>query len=72
MVSPCLLDHFYHSIITFTSLGYANIQPNLAVGHIPQILVAIESYLVVMIALLIFRWSPKIKYVFKSRAKGKM
>jgi len=38
----------------FTSLGYANIQPNLA-GHIPQFLAASESCLgALMIALLIF------------------
>ena len=49
------IDHIYHSITTFTSLGYSNIQPNLAVGHIPQILVAVESGLgVMMMALIIF------------------
>jgi hypothetical protein len=48
-------DFFYHSITTFTSLGYSNIQPNLAVGHLPQILVAAESGLgVLMMALIIF------------------
>jgi len=53
--TPDFLDYFYHSVITFTSLGYANIQPNLMVGHIPQILSAIESCLgALMIALLIF------------------
>ena len=49
------IDYIYHSITTFTSLGYSNIQPNLAVGHIPQILVAVESGLgVMMMALIIF------------------
>jgi hypothetical protein len=43
-VPPDWIDYFYHSIITFTSLGYANIQPNLA-SHVPQILVAVESFL---------------------------
>ncbi|MCO6041848.1 pentapeptide repeat-containing protein [Thermococcus alcaliphilus] len=38
------IDYFYHSVITFTSLGYANIQPNL-ISHVPQILVAVESFL---------------------------
>jgi len=48
-------DYFYHSITTFTSLGYSNIQPNLAAGHLPQILVAAESGLgVLMMALIIF------------------
>ncbi|MCK4811658.1 MAG: pentapeptide repeat-containing protein [Methanosarcinales archaeon] len=48
-------DYLYHSITTFTSLGYSNIQPNLAAGHLPQILVAAESGLgVLMMALIIF------------------
>ncbi|WP_297508633.1 pentapeptide repeat-containing protein [Thermococcus sp.] len=38
------LDYLYHSVITFTSLGYANIQPNLTT-HIPQLLVSLESFL---------------------------
>ena len=55
MVTPDFFDYFYHSVITFTSLGYSNIQPNLAVGHLPQILAAAESILgALMIALLIF------------------
>ena len=56
MVSPDFFDYIYHSIITFTSLGYSNIQPNLAVGHIPQqVLAAVESILgALMMALLIF------------------
>lgn len=55
MVAPDFFDYFYHSVITFTSLGYSNIQPNLAVGHFPQILAAAESILgALMIALLIF------------------
>jgi len=55
MVAPDIVDYIYHSIITFTSLGYSNIQPNLAVGHIPQVLAAVESVLgALMMALLIF------------------
>ena len=55
MVAPDFFDYFYHSVITFTSLGYSNIQPNLAVGHFPQILAAAESILgALMMALLIF------------------
>ena len=55
MVAPDFIDYIYHSIITFTSLGYSNIRPNLAVGYIPQVLAAIESILgALMIALLIF------------------
>ncbi|MCW3131689.1 MAG: potassium channel family protein [Candidatus Methanospirare jalkutatii] len=55
MVAPDIVDYIYHSIITFTSLGYSNIQPNLAVGHIPQVLAAVESILgALMMALLIF------------------
>ena len=55
MVTPDFFDYLYHSIITFTSLGYSNIQPNLAVGHFPQVLAAIESILgALMIALLIY------------------
>ena len=55
MVAPDFVDYIYHSIITFTSLGYSNIQPNLAVGHIPQVLAAAESILgALMMALLIF------------------
>ena len=54
-VAPDWIDYIYHSITTFTSLGYSNIQPNLAVGHLPQILVAAESVLgVLMMALIIF------------------
>jgi len=54
-VAPDFVDYIYHSIITFTSLGYSNIQPNLAVGHIPQVLAAAESILgALMMALLIF------------------
>ena len=54
-VTPDLLDYLYFSVTTFTSLGYSNIQPNLAVGDIPQILVAIESGLgILMMALIIF------------------
>jgi len=54
-VTPDWIDYIYHSITTFTSLGYSNIQPNLAVGHLPQILVAAESGLgVLMMALIIF------------------
>ena len=54
-VAPDIVDYIYHSIITFTSLGYSNIQPNLAVGHIPQVLAAVESILgALMMALLIF------------------
>ena len=55
MVVPDFFDYIYHSVITFTSLGYSNIQPNLAVGHIPQVLAAVESILgALMMALLIF------------------
>jgi len=55
MVAPDFFDYLYHSVITFTSLGYSNIQPNLVVGHIPQVLAAIESILgALMMALLIF------------------
>ena len=55
MVAPDSCDYVYHSVITFTSLGYSNIQPNLAVGHIPQVLAAAESILgALMMALLIF------------------
>jgi len=54
-VAPDFVDYIYHSVITFTSLGYSNIQPNLAVGHIPQVLAAVESILgALMMALLIF------------------
>ena len=54
-VAPDWWDYFYHSITTFTSLGYSNIQPNLAAGHLPQVLVAAESGLgVLMMALIIF------------------
>ena len=54
-VAPDWVDYIYHSITTFTSLGYSNIQPNLAAGHLPQILVAAESGLgVLMMALIIF------------------
>ena len=55
MVAPDIVDYIYHSVITFTSLGYSNIQPNLAVGHVPQLLAAVESILgALMMALLIF------------------
>ena len=55
MVASDFFDYLYHSVITFTSLGYSNIQPNLVVGHIPQVLAAIESILgALMMALLIF------------------
>jgi len=55
IVSPGWLDYLYHSITTFTSLGYSNIQPNLAVGPWPQILVAAESVLgILLMALIIF------------------
>ena len=55
MVAPDFVDYIYHSVITFTSLGYSNIQPNLAVGHFPQFLAAAESILgALMMALLIF------------------
>jgi len=47
-VTPDRIDYLYHSITTFTSLGYSNIQPNLAAGHLPQILVAAESGLGVL------------------------
>ena len=53
--TPDCVDYLYHSITTFTSLGYSNIQPNPAAGHLPQVLVAIESGLgVLMMALIIF------------------
>jgi len=55
MVAPDSCDYVYHSVITFTSLGYSNIQPNLAAGHVPQLLAAAESILgALMMALLIF------------------
>jgi uncharacterized protein YjbI with pentapeptide repeats len=55
VVAPDCVDYLYHSVTTFTSLGYSNIQPNLAAGHLPQLLVSVESGLgVVMIALIIF------------------
>ena len=55
IVSPGWLDYIYHSITTFTSLGYSNIQPNLAVGSLPQIFVATESVLgILLMALIIF------------------
>jgi len=54
-VAPDSCDYVYHSVITFTSLGYSNIQPNLAAGHVPQLLAAVESILgALMLALLIF------------------
>ena len=54
-VAPDFFDYVYHSVITFTSLGYSNIQPNLAAGHVPQLLAAVESILgALMMALLIF------------------
>jgi len=54
-VAPDWIDYLYHSITTFTSLGYSNIQPNLAAGHLPQVLVAAESGLgILMMALIIF------------------
>ena len=43
MVGPDFVDYFYHSVITFTSLGYSNIQPNLATGHVPQLLEPIRK-----------------------------
>ena len=53
--APDWVDYLYHSITTFTSLGYSNIQPNLAAGHLPQVLVAAESGLgILMMALIIF------------------
>ena len=54
--APDWVDYLYHSTTTFTSLGYSNIQPNLAAGHLPQVLVAAESGLCVlmMMALIIF------------------
>ena len=52
---PDFWDHLYHSVITFTSLGYSNIVPNLEIGHLAQFLVAAESILgVLLIALIIF------------------
>jgi uncharacterized protein YjbI with pentapeptide repeats len=55
IVSSGWLDYIYHSITTFTSLGYSNIQPNLAVGPLPQIFVAAESVLgILLMALIIF------------------
>ena len=55
LATPDWVDYLYHSITTFTSLGYSNIQPNLAVGHLHQVLVAFESGLgVLMMALIIF------------------
>jgi len=55
IVEPDWIDYLYHSITTFTSLGYSNIQPNLAIGHLPQILVSIESVVgITMMALIIF------------------
>lgn len=56
-VAPDWWDYIYHSITTFTSLGYSNIQPNLASEHWiwPQVLVAAESGLgILMMALIIF------------------
>ena len=54
-VAPDWVDYLYHSITTFTSLGYSNIQPNLVAGHLPQVLVAAESGLgILMMALIIF------------------
>ena len=67
IVPPRWWDYFYHSITTFTSLGYSNIQPNLAVSTcfnlakfkfcipLPQIFVAAESVLgILLMALIIF------------------
>jgi hypothetical protein len=55
LATPDWIDYLYHSVTTFTSLGYSNIQPNLAAGHLPQVLVAAESGLgVLMMALIIF------------------
>jgi len=52
---PDFCDYLYHSIITFTSLGYSNIVPNLEIGHLAQGLVAAESILgAFLIALIIF------------------
>lgn len=54
-VKPYWYDYLYHSITTFTSLGYSNIQPNITAGPWPQILVASESgFGVIMMALIIF------------------
>lgn len=55
IVEPGWIDYLYHSITTFTSLGYSNIQPNLAIEYWPQFLVSIESGLgIMMMALIIF------------------
>ena len=55
IVEPDWIDYLYHSITTFTSLGYSNIQPNLEIGHLPQLLVSIESGVgIMMMALIIF------------------
>ncbi len=55
IVTPDFWDYLYHSAITFTTLGYSNIQPNLATGHLPQMLAAIEAFLgALMMALLIY------------------
>ena len=52
---PDFWDYLYHSVITFTSLGYSNIVPNLEIGHLAQGLVAAESILgAFLIALIIF------------------
>ncbi len=52
---PDFWDYLYHSVTTFTSLGYSNIVPNLKIGHLAQGLVATESVLgVFLIALIIF------------------
>lgn len=54
-VALCCCDYLYHSFTTFMGIGSSNIQPNLAAGHLPQILVAAESGLgVLMMALIIF------------------
>jgi len=54
-VALCCCDYLYHSFTTFMGIGSSNIQLNLAAGHLPQVLVAAESGLgVLMMALIIF------------------
>lgn len=48
-IQPDFWDYLYFSVTTFTTLGYSNIQPNLTSGHIPQLLVALESFLGILI-----------------------
>ncbi|NJE60157.1 pentapeptide repeat-containing protein [Thermococcus sp. 21S7] len=53
-IKPGWFDYLYHSVITFTSLGYSNIQPNLN-GHLPQLLVSVESFLgILMMSLFLY------------------